>query len=233
MNAPTIGRPDAHLHGAGAEGQGREALAGGVPRRDRPAPGPAGELRPCPGRARGQGGRGAAAQRAGDRLRRLAAVRALRPHHSADAPGRPRRRRRSRRLRSRRRASPSAAPPAHAQRRRRARVAGPPARRAHAPRRWRRASATTSPGVRVHDDARAAATAAGIDAAAFTVGEDVAFGAGPLRPVRAEGRARCSRTSSRTSSSSAPTAVGSIASRRRRRRTRRPSRSRRPTTRPP
>jgi len=42
--------------------------------------------------------------------------------------------------------------------------------------------------VRVHDDARAAATAAGIDAAAFTVGEDVVFGPGRYDPAGYEGR---------------------------------------------
>ncbi|HEY7537048.1 MAG TPA: DUF4157 domain-containing protein [Gaiellaceae bacterium] len=84
-------------------------------------------------------------------------------------------------------ASPSAAPPAHAD-------VGP---------------ALTAPGrpldpgtrhsmearfgydfsrVRVHDDARAAATAASIDAAAFTVGEDVVFGTGRYDPASDEGR---------------------------------------------
>jgi hypothetical protein len=43
-------------------------------------------------------------------------------------------------------------------------------------------------GVRVHDDARAAATAAEIDAAAFTVGEDLVFGAGRFDPASGEGR---------------------------------------------
>ena len=43
-------------------------------------------------------------------------------------------------------------------------------------------------GVRVHDDARAAATAAGIDAAAFAVGEDVVFGTGRYDPAGDEGR---------------------------------------------
>jgi hypothetical protein len=43
-------------------------------------------------------------------------------------------------------------------------------------------------GVRIHDDARAAETAAAIDAAAFTVGEDVAFAAGRYDPRTAEGR---------------------------------------------
>ena len=43
-------------------------------------------------------------------------------------------------------------------------------------------------GVRVHDDARAAATAAGMDAAAFTVGEDVAFAPGRYDPSGYEGR---------------------------------------------
>jgi hypothetical protein len=42
--------------------------------------------------------------------------------------------------------------------------------------------------VRVHDDARAAETAAQIDAAAFTVGEDLVFGAGRFDPASAEGR---------------------------------------------
>jgi hypothetical protein len=43
-------------------------------------------------------------------------------------------------------------------------------------------------GVRVHDDARAAATAAGIDAAAFTVGDDLVFGAGRFDPSSPAGR---------------------------------------------
>ena len=43
-------------------------------------------------------------------------------------------------------------------------------------------------GVRVHDDARAAATAAEIDAAAFTVGEDLVFGAGRFDPASPDGR---------------------------------------------
>jgi hypothetical protein len=43
-------------------------------------------------------------------------------------------------------------------------------------------------GVRVHDDARAAATASAIDAAAFTVGEDVVFGAGRYDPASLAGR---------------------------------------------
>ena len=42
--------------------------------------------------------------------------------------------------------------------------------------------------VRVHDDARSAATAAGIDAAAFTVGEDVVFGTGRYDPSSPAGR---------------------------------------------
>src|SRR5439155_12983239 len=42
-------------------------------------------------------------------------------------------------------------------------------------------------GVRVHDDARAAATAASIDAAAFTVGDDVVFGRGRYRPSGPDG----------------------------------------------
>ena len=43
-------------------------------------------------------------------------------------------------------------------------------------------------GVRIHDDTRAAETAASIDAAAFTVGEDVAFAAGRYNPRTGEGR---------------------------------------------
>ena len=43
-------------------------------------------------------------------------------------------------------------------------------------------------GVRIHDDARAAEAASSIDAAAFTVGEDVAFAAGRYDPRTAEGR---------------------------------------------
>ena len=42
--------------------------------------------------------------------------------------------------------------------------------------------------VRVHDDARAAATAAEIDAAAFTVGDDVVFASGRFDPSGAEGQ---------------------------------------------
>jgi hypothetical protein len=42
--------------------------------------------------------------------------------------------------------------------------------------------------VRIHDDARAAATAASIDAAAFTVGEDVVFAPGRYDPSSDEGR---------------------------------------------
>ena len=41
--------------------------------------------------------------------------------------------------------------------------------------------------VRIHDDAAAAATAADIDAAAFTVGQDVVFGGGRFDPSGAEG----------------------------------------------
>jgi len=43
-------------------------------------------------------------------------------------------------------------------------------------------------GVRVHDDARAAASAAELDAAAFTVGDDVVFGSGRYDPAGYEGR---------------------------------------------
>ena len=43
-------------------------------------------------------------------------------------------------------------------------------------------------GVRVHDDARAAASAAELDAAAFTVGDDVVFGSGRYEPGGYEGR---------------------------------------------
>jgi hypothetical protein len=42
--------------------------------------------------------------------------------------------------------------------------------------------------VRVHDDSAAAATAASISAAAFTVGEDIAFGIGRYSPASAEGQ---------------------------------------------
>jgi len=42
--------------------------------------------------------------------------------------------------------------------------------------------------VRIHDDSRAAETAARIDAAAFTVGRHVAFGAGRYAPSTSEGR---------------------------------------------
>ena len=42
--------------------------------------------------------------------------------------------------------------------------------------------------VRIHDDGRAAATAADLDAAAFTVGHDVVFGGGRFDPSSAEGR---------------------------------------------
>jgi hypothetical protein len=41
--------------------------------------------------------------------------------------------------------------------------------------------------VRIHDDARAAATADSIDAAAFTVGQDIAFGPGRFTPATAQG----------------------------------------------
>ena len=43
-------------------------------------------------------------------------------------------------------------------------------------------------GVRVHDDARAAASAAELDAAAFTVGQDIAFGPGRYAPSTVAGR---------------------------------------------
>lgn len=43
-------------------------------------------------------------------------------------------------------------------------------------------------GVRVHDDAHAAATADGIGAAAFTVGQDIVFGAGEYAPSTSRGR---------------------------------------------
>jgi Domain of unknown function (DUF4157) len=43
-------------------------------------------------------------------------------------------------------------------------------------------------GVRIHDDARAAQTAEGIDAAAFTVGEDIAFAGGRFDPNTEQGR---------------------------------------------
>jgi hypothetical protein len=43
-------------------------------------------------------------------------------------------------------------------------------------------------GVRVHDDARASATAGSIDAAAFTVGTDVVFASGRYDPASAEGQ---------------------------------------------
>ena len=42
--------------------------------------------------------------------------------------------------------------------------------------------------VRIHDDARAATTAAEIDAAAFTVGQDIVFGAARFDPSGPEGR---------------------------------------------
>ena len=42
--------------------------------------------------------------------------------------------------------------------------------------------------VRVHDDARAAAAADSIDGEAFTVGQDIAFGAGRYAPSTAAGR---------------------------------------------
>jgi hypothetical protein len=42
--------------------------------------------------------------------------------------------------------------------------------------------------VRIHDDGRAAATAADLDAAAFTVGHDIVFGDGRFDPSSAEGR---------------------------------------------
>ena len=43
-------------------------------------------------------------------------------------------------------------------------------------------------GVRVHDDARAAESAAAVDAHAYTVGDDVVFAAGRYRPGDGEGR---------------------------------------------
>jgi uncharacterized protein DUF4157 len=43
-------------------------------------------------------------------------------------------------------------------------------------------------GVRIHDDARAAQTAESIDAAAFTVGDDIAFAPGRFDPAGADGR---------------------------------------------
>lgn len=43
-------------------------------------------------------------------------------------------------------------------------------------------------GVRVHDDGRAAETAAVVDAAAFTVGDQIVFGAGRFEPSSADGR---------------------------------------------
>ena len=56
--------------------------------------------------------------------------------------------------------------------------------------------------VRVHDDPQAASAAAGVDAAAFTVGEHIVFGSGRFDPS-SPGAATSSRTSSPTSSSSA------------------------------
>jgi hypothetical protein len=84
-------------------------------------------------------------------------------------------------------ASPSAAPPAHANVDDALSGAGrpldPSTRRSMEAR-----FGYDFSGVRVHDDARAAATAAGIDAAAFAVGEDVVFGTGRYDPAGAEGR---------------------------------------------
>jgi hypothetical protein len=84
-------------------------------------------------------------------------------------------------------ASPSAAPPAHANVDGALANAGRPlepgARRSMEARFGRDFS-----NVRVHDDARAAATAASIDAAAFTVGEDVVFAPGRYDPSGDEGR---------------------------------------------
>src|SRR6185436_13848411 len=42
--------------------------------------------------------------------------------------------------------------------------------------------------VRIHDDARSGATAAGIDAAAFTVGEELVFAPGRFDPSSPDGR---------------------------------------------
>ena len=84
-------------------------------------------------------------------------------------------------------ASPSAAPPAHAN------VDGalsPPGRPLE-PSTRRSMEARFGydfSRVRVHDDARAAAAAAWIDAAAFTVGEDVAFAPGRYDPGSAAGK---------------------------------------------
>ena len=58
----------------------------------------------------------------------------------------------------------------------------------------RRPGATSSPGwidldgVRVHDDTRAAESAAAVDALAYAVGDDVVFAAGRYRPGDGEGR---------------------------------------------
>jgi Domain of unknown function (DUF4157)/Bacterial toxin 4 len=70
--------------------------------------------------------------------------------------------------------------------------------------------------VRVHDDAPAAATAAEIDAAAFTVGQDIVFGAGRYAPATAEGRELLAHELAHTiqqreaQSESPPVAPGSV-----------------------
>jgi hypothetical protein len=63
-------------------------------------------------------------------------------------------------------------------------------------------------GVRVHDDARAEAIAAEIDAAAFTVGEDLVFGAGRFDPASAEGRRLLAHELAHVVQQSRGTAVG-------------------------
>lgn len=84
-------------------------------------------------------------------------------------------------------ASPSAAPPAHAHvddaLSSPGRPLPPPTRRAMEARFGHDFSR-----VRIHDDTRAAATAESIDAAAFTVGEDIAFATGRYEPASPEGR---------------------------------------------
>ena len=84
-------------------------------------------------------------------------------------------------------AAPSAAPPAHANVDAALSAPGRPLDPS-ARRKMEARFGYDFSGVRVHDDARAAATAAGIDAAAFTVGEDVVFGTGRYDPTGQEGR---------------------------------------------
>ena len=183
-----VRRPDAHLQGAGPEGQ-EEGRAVRDRRRHRAAEGAAGDVqaqerrrtrrRQQAGRVRAGLGRAAAVPR---RARRASTIPLLEPQ-----PGEKKEKKEETSPAQPAPASPAAAPPAHAE------VDGalatpgrpldPSTRRSMEAR-----FGYDFSGVRVHDDARAAATAAGIDAAAFTVGEDVVFGAGRFDPTAPQGR---------------------------------------------